>query len=308
MTRRSSDAGTDDRDGDAVDWLDLSRRAAFESHRLIGWIFWDPRAIAGYAALGVPDGIGYYVATRGAPLAAAGDHAVIAAFYSIHPGFVTASLDLCRRHTTFADAVRVRDEAVVAGLHETVPEVVAELADLADDLWRAAESLPTSGRVFFASHLDQPRPDDRLLSAWQALNTIREHRGDTHWAIQIAEDVSGPMAGILDNAWRGYETDWIPRSRGADDEALAAAYAELERRGLAEAGAVTPAGIVYRQELEERLDRATIPAWDALGAGPTRRLVELLEPVGDRFIERVDATAGPNWMPAARERWWTREG
>ena len=34
----------------------------------------------------------------------------------------------------------------------------------------------------------------------------------------------------------------------------------------------------------------------------TRAFLELVVPVGHRFVERIDATAGPNWMPAARER------
>ena len=37
-----------------TDWLDLTRRAGFVSHRLIGWVYWDPVAIENYAALG-PD-------------------------------------------------------------------------------------------------------------------------------------------------------------------------------------------------------------------------------------------------------------
>src|SRR3954454_19628395 len=38
-----------------LDWSDLSARASKASHRLIGWIYWDPDAIAAYAALGVPN-------------------------------------------------------------------------------------------------------------------------------------------------------------------------------------------------------------------------------------------------------------
>lgn len=288
-----------------TDWIDLSRRAAFESHRVIGWIFWDERAIENYAALGVPDAAGYYVTTRAAPLAAAGTQAVVAAFYSIHPDFIEVSLDLCRQHTTFERAAAARDAAVVAGLREYTPEICDELASLAGPLWEAADALPASGRVLFATHRDWPRPDDDdLLSAWLALNAIREFRGDTHWAIQIAEELSGPMAGILDNAWRRYDGDWIPRSRGADDTALNDAYRQLEERGLALDGVVNDDGIAYRQELETRLDRMTIPGWQALGADRIRRLVELLEPVSDRYIDRVDATAGANWMPAARTRVW----
>jgi hypothetical protein len=288
--------------GPDLEWRELSRRAALQSHRLIGWIYWDPRAIANYAALGVADGIGYYIAIRGATLGAAGNDVVTAAFYSIHPGFVAFGLDQCRAHTTFEAAAAARDAAVVAGLREYVPEVCDELASMASPLWSAADALPLSGRALFASTRAWPRPDDELLSAWLAVNCIREWRGDTHWAIQIAEDISGTAAGILDGAWRNYDGDWLARSRGADDAALAIGFAELEARGLASDGAVNGAGIEYRQALEDRLDDLCAAAWRHLGEDATHRFVELIEPVGGRLVERIDVTAGPNWMPAARDR------
>lgn len=286
-----------------TDWMSLSRRAAFVSHRLVGWIFWDPPGIANYTALGVPDGLGYYVATRAAPLAAAGNGAVSASFYSISPAFIGLSLDLCREHTTFEEAAAVRNAAVVEGLRTYVPEICDELAGFAEPLWEVADALPASGRVLFAAHREWPRPDDDpLLGAWLAVNCLREWRGDTHFAIQVAEELDGDMAGILDNAWRSYDGDWIPRSRGAGDAALDAAYRKLERRGLATHGAVNEEGIRFRQELEDRLDRLTIPCWDLLGAVHTEQFVALIEPVDERLIERIDSTAGPNWMPAGRVR------
>ena len=66
-----------------TNWRDLSARASLASHRLIGWIYWDPDAIARFTALGVPNGLGYYITTRSAPLASVGNNAVTAAFYSI---------------------------------------------------------------------------------------------------------------------------------------------------------------------------------------------------------------------------------
>jgi hypothetical protein len=293
-------------EGDRVpdlEWRERSRRAALQSHRLIGWIYWDPRAIASYAALGVPDGIGYYIASRGATLGHAGNEVVTAAFFSIHPDFVALGLDQCRAHTTFEAAARVRDAAVVDGLREYVPEICDDLADMADDLWSAADALPIAGRALYASTRSWPRPsDDPLLSAWLAVNCIREWRGDTHWAIQINEGISGTAAGILDGAWRNYEGDWLARSRGADDAALALGFAELEARGLAADGVVNDAGVRYRQALEDRLDDLSSLAWRALGAERTRRFLDVVEPVGMRLVERIDATAGPNWMPAARDR------
>ena len=284
------------------DWHQLSRRAALASHRLVGWIFWDPVGIANYAALGVPDGTGYYIATRGASIAEAGDDVVTATFGSIHPAFIEACLGLCRQHTTFEDAARARDDAVVAGLRQYAPSACEGLAELAESLWAAADALPLTGRPLFASLLHRRRPEDPLLSAWLAVNCIREWRGDTHWAIQIAEDLDGTMAGVLDGAWRGYEDDWLPRSRGADDDALRAAFARLEARGLAEDGTVTDVGIAYRQGLEDRLDRLCTPAWQALGEEGTNRFLDVVEPVGAALLARIDETAGPNWMPAARDR------
>ena len=65
------------------DWEELSRRAAFASHRLIGWIYWDPRAIANYEALGIPNGFGYYVSTRAATLGKAAATALFPPFPNV---------------------------------------------------------------------------------------------------------------------------------------------------------------------------------------------------------------------------------
>ncbi len=285
-----------------ADWLELSRQCGFQSHRLVGWIYWDPTGIENYAALGVPNGLGYYIATRAAPLAAGGDGAVIAAFGSIHPDFIRVSLDLCRQHTTWQATAGARDAAVIAGLQSAVPSITDALAELAEPLWAVADELSPAGRVLFAAHREWPRPDDRLLSAWLAINCIREWRGDTHWAIQISEGLSMTAAGVLDGAWRNYEDDWLPRSRGADDAALDSAIAELTDRGLATDGAVNAAGVAYRQALEDRLDHLASEPWRLFGADRSQQLIDLLEPVTDVLMNRIDATAGPNWMPAGRAR------
>jgi hypothetical protein len=288
---------------DATDWVDLGRRASFASHRLVGWIFWDPVAISNYEACGVPNGLGYYIASRAAPLAAAGDQAVIAAFGSIHPGFVGLALAQCRTHTTFEAAAAARDAGVSTGLRVHVPEIVDGLAALAPALWSVVDSLPPAGRVLFAAHREWPRPEsDDALSAWLAVNCIREWRGDTHWAIQIADGLTMTAAGVLDGAWRGYPDEWLPRSRGADDAALAAAMSELDERGFVTNGRVNAAGVDHRQSLEELLDRLTTAPWEHLGVDDCRRFLDLVEPVGDRLIALVDVTAGPLWMPAGRIR------
>ena len=285
-----------------TDWQSLSARASLASHRLVGWIYWDPAAIAKYAGLGVEGGAGYYIASRGAPLAPAGHQAVSAAFYSIHPAFIEVCLDLAAAATTWEAATDARNAAVGEGLREFVPEICDDLATMGPDLWAAADALPVSGRVLFAAHRQWPRPDDPLVSAWLAVNCIREWRGDTHWAVLASEDLSGTQAGILHNAFLNYPTDWIPRSRGADDDALGTAFADLEARGLADGGVVNADGLALRQRVEDRTDLLCERAWRTLGEARTLEFLELVEPVGERLLARIDQTAGPEWMPAARPR------
>jgi hypothetical protein len=286
-----------------IDWVDLTAQTSFASHRLVGWIYWDPHAIAAYAALGVPEGRGYYIASRCAPLGPAGNDVVAAACYSIHPVFVGFALDQARQHTTFEAVYEARNSAVVRGLHEYAPDICEGLETFATRLWSVADELPLSARPLFAAHLHWPRHEnDPLLSAWLAVNCIREWRGDTHWAVLAAEGISGVEAGLLHDAYLGYPGDWIPRSRGADDSALEMAWANLESRGLADNHRVTDAGVAFREQLELRTNELTSMAWRHLGESHTREFISLIEPVGQRFIERINATAGPEWMPAARER------
>lgn len=284
-----------------VDWKVIAKRASLASHRLIGWIYWDPRAIELFAALGIPNGVGYYVASRAAPLAPAGHQAVAAAFYSIHPAFIEFSLATALQHTTWNEIYHARNRAVGEGLRQFVPEIVDELSDMAQSLWAVADGLTEAGRVCFAAHRQASRVDDPLVSAWLAVNCLREWRGDTHFAILVAEDVSRVQAGILHDAHLNYG-GWIVRSRGADDAALAAAFAGLEQRGLAENGQVNTAGEALRQKIEDRTDELCQQMWQLAGFGLSQRFIDLVEPIGERLLARIDETAGPQWMPAARHR------
>ncbi len=283
-----------------TDWRELSKEAAFASHRLIGWIYWHPNGIEAYTNLGIPNGFGYYVTTRAGKLGYAGADAVIAAYYSIHPNFIRTSYELLSEHAGVEDAIRIRDEAVLDGLTHFVPEINEDLATMGDVLWDAADSLPLSGRPMFAAQLRHRRSDEPLLNAWLAVNCIREWRGDTHWAIHIADGLSGTEAGILDGAWRNYGDDWLARSRGADDGALSVGYHALEQRGFARDGVVTQEGVTHRQELENKLNDLTALAWKHLGEQRTIKFIEMVGLAGDTLINRIDQTAGEKWMPAAR--------
>jgi hypothetical protein len=286
-----------------TDWQDLTRRSSFASHRLIGWIFWDSTAKDNLEALGVPGGMGHYIVNRGAPLCPAGPEALFAAYYTIHREFVHFAWNHTAQHISDWRAVSTaRDAAVLSGLQRMTPEIIEPLGELAAPLWDVVDALPASGRVLFAAHKSWPRPEHAALCAWNALNTIREWRGDTHFGILVSEDIGLVEAGLLHDAWMGYPKEWIPRSRGADDVSINAALRTLEQRGFVTDGEVNDAGVAYRQQLEEKTDALHEIAWRLLGEEKTMQFLSLVEPVGERYVEEINTTAGDNWMPAARPR------
>jgi hypothetical protein len=287
----------------STEWVDLARRAAFASHQLIGWIYWDPRAAARHEALGAKDGLGHYIANRAAPLAAAGVEVVTAAFGSIDRFLIHFSLDIAAGATTWDKVYAARNATVAEGLRDLAPESCNGLAALADDLWRTVDALPAAGRLLFAAHRAWPRcEDDRVVSAWLAVNALREWRGDTHWGLLAAHAIDGVEAGLLHDAWMGYPKEWIPRSRGANDDQIANALSNLDALGWVTDGVVNAAGIEFRHWLEAETNRLCARCWQTFGADNTQRFLALVEPIGQRFVEHIDTTAGPNWMPAARPR------
>ena len=281
-----------------TDWIAVTRRNARSVQTTIGWIFWDPGAVARYEALGVPGPLGY-IGARSAPLAPAGPEAIIAAFGSITPVGIRMAFAVIQ---DFEALWAARDEAVVEGLRRYAPAIVEPLERWGPELWPVVEELPFVGRPFAAAHLRMPRPEDPLLSGWHAVNVLREWRGDTHWALVAAAGLTGTEASVLHNAWLGYERDWLPASRGSTAEEIAAAWDGLAAKGLVEDGRVTEAGVARRQQLEDDTDRLTTLPWERLGEERSVRFAEELEPPCELLLRRVDETAGPNYQPASRLR------
>lgn len=281
------------------DWYSISQRNARSVQTLIGWIFWDPETIRRLEPEGLP-GMLAYVAGRAAPLAPAGEDAVIAAFYTINPDVIRYAIRAMNENSSAERVWQIRNEAAVDGLREFVPEATEALASMTPWLWDAVDACPLPGRPFFGACRSLPRPEEPLLSMWQAVNCLREWRGDTHFAILTSEDVGPVAAGILHNAWVGYEKDWLPVSRGNTPDEIEHAYASLEARGLAKDGEVTEAGVALRQDIEDRTDRLTTLPWEAIGAELSDEFARIAEPACEALLTRVDVTAGPNFQPASR--------
>lgn len=286
----------------------LTARAGLAGHDLVGWMMWDPEAIAAYAALGVQEGIGWIITWRLAPLGDVSPAAASSATYSIAPGVIEAVMNLAREATDMESILAVRDAAVEPGMEQIVPGLLDDLAGLSEALWRGVDSVHFGARPMFAAHRAVPRSDDMNpgLSAWLAANCLRELRGDNHWALCASEDLDAVEVGLLHSVMVDADEygseEWIARSRGNGDEEIAAGWARLEAKGFASSGAVNDEGRRFRLVLEARTDALTAPAWHAVGEDATRRFCELIEPHHDTFVARIDATAGLRWMPAMRPK------
>lgn len=288
------------------DLMRLTARAGHAGHDLVGWLMWDQPAINRFADLGVPNGAGWVVAWRLAPLGAVTPAAAAAATYSIAPPVIEAVMGIYRGATDETAITAVRDASVVSGLADVAPGLGEQIAGLADDLWRGADAVHGGARPMFAATRSATRPDDPVLSAWLAANCLRELRGDNHWALCAANDLDGVEVGLLhavmvdEDEYGGQE--WIARSRGHDDDAIAAGWARLTAKGLADGHRLNDAGRSFRLDLERRTDAATAPAWAAVGVDATTAFCDAVEPYHDTLLTRINATAGPRWMPAMRHR------
>jgi hypothetical protein len=262
-----------------ADWPALAQRGSRACHDLIGWIYFDPKAAEMYGDLGVPDGAGYYAGSRFAPIAGGGNDVVAATAYSINGTLLGIGMDLMREHTDPESVQLARDARVIPGLDEVSPAIAEGLGALAEPAWAVVDSLHNGARALFAAHRGrrcEGHTGNLALSAWLALNCFREWRGDTHWALIAAADLDGAEVGLLHNVMVDYEeAEWIARSRGASDEAIAVGWERLERKGLANDKTFTDEARAFRTDIELRTDH-------------------------DGFIARIDATAGKNWMPASR--------
>ena len=287
-------------------WLALTGRAGRAGHDLVGWIMWDAAAIARYEALGVPDGLGWLVAWRVAPLGGVSPAAAAAAAYSINPDVVAMLMNLYRDVTDEAAILAVRNASIEPGLDDVAPGLGEVIAPLGADLWRGVDSVHYGARPMFAAHRGEPRlgDDQPVASAWLAANCLRELRGDNHWALCAAADLDDVEVGLLHSALVDVEEygsqEWIARSRGNSDDDIDRGWARLEAKGLATNSAINDDGHRFRHELERRTDELTAPAWRSVGESATRAFCEAIELHHEAIVARIDATAGPRWMPALR--------
>ena len=243
----------------------------------------------------VADGLGMrgywmgYFALRAAPLGPAPASVVTSCFYVFHPDRAARALPDAWGHADPADVLAARARGVGAamtGLYGPQAVASAEMAEAADLAWAAAQAADTAGRVLGAANQALARPAQPHLRLWQALTTLREHRGDGHVAVLVSRGL-GPVAAMLLKCAAG-ETDeeFQRQSRKWDADQWRRAKAELRERGWLDAdGHLTKEGTAVHEEVEAETDAAAAGPWTALGTEATSRLARLLEPLARTVLD-----------------------
>ena len=223
-----------------------------------------------------------YFALRAAPLGPVGPEVVTALFYNFSPAFVA------RRVPAVWDAVppAAALEARLAGVDAAVRRVLGEewiaspdAAEAADLAVRAAAAVRPAGRAMAAANAGLPVPEEPHLALWQAVTTLREHRGDGHNAALLEREVDGVGAHVVAAAAGRSTREWLMRARGWEHKDWEAAAHRLTERGWLAGGELTVEGTAMAAVIEADTDRLALGPWRALGDAGCDRLAALLTPL-----------------------------
>jgi hypothetical protein len=257
-------------------------------HALI--YFADELRVAGGSA-GLTGFWSAYFAFRAAPLGAVGPDVVTATFYNFAPSFVARRVPAIWEATTPAAAL----EARLGGVDAAVGRVLgadwsssAEAAEAASLARAAAAAVDPSGRPLAAANSGVGIPEEPHLALWQALTTLREHRGDGHNAALLQREVDGVGAHVLAAAAGRSSREWLQRARGWDDDAWDGAVEALTRRGWLDGDRLSAEGLAMVAAIEADTDRLALGPWQALGDRGCDRLAELLTPVRRAVVAAGD--------------------
>jgi hypothetical protein len=254
--------------------------------------YFAPETRAAGEALDLRGGWMTYFGCRAAPLGAVSAATVTATFYTFAPAMVARAVPDVWRYATPEQLLHARLTAVDAALRRVLAGRFASNGSGGDaGLDRAAElavravPVESAGRPLAAANAALPVPALPHLALWQALTTLREHRGDGHVALLVARGI-GPVEALVLAAASGRSTAaQLRENRGWGKEEWRDAGRSLAARGwLDDDGARTPAGATAREGLERATDELATAPYRALGEDGVTELAAELRPLADRIV------------------------
>ena len=119
-----------------------------------------------------------------------------------------------------------------------------------------------------------------MARLWHAATLLREHRGDGHNAVLVAEGIGGTEAHVLHALSEGIPAEKFGRVHHLPPAQLAAVVDGMRARGLIDAsGWLSDAGREIKERIESLTDDLAAPAYENLTQSEVDRLIADLEPI-----------------------------
>jgi len=217
-------------------------------------VYFDPECLAAMDGLGFRGFWMGYFAGRAAPLGPVGPEPVTASFFNFHPDRARRALPEAWTIAAPADVWTTRSHAAAQVLGRVDPGVARTAGTLVPGLRALLDGVPDAGRPLFAATRAAGEPDDPVTALWYWCTCLREHRGDGHVAALTAAGLDGCEALVLFAASEGLPVELLQKSRGWSEDEWSYARGRLVRRGLVDAGGVTPEGAGLRRWIEGTTD------------------------------------------------------
>lgn len=255
--------------------------------------FADECRVAG-ASAGLTGFWSSYFAFRAAPLGAVGPEVVTATFYNFAPAFVARRVPAIWEATSPAAALDARLAGVDSAARRVLGEWLAssDAARAAELAGVAASAVDLPGRPLAAANTGVPVPGEPHLALWQALTTLREHRGDGHVVALAEREIDGVGAHVLAAAAGRSSREWLQKARGWDDAVWDGAVARMHARGWLDDDGLSAEGLAIVAAVEADTDRLALGPWRALGDTGCDRLAALLVPVRRAVVAAGDWPVG----------------
>jgi hypothetical protein len=245
-----------------------------------------------------------YFACRAAPLGQATAALVNAVFYGFSPARVHRSVPSMWELVDPATAVQLRTAVADAALRRLLGPVVANpmiarAAELAD---RAVEGATMAGRPLGAANAALEVAGDPPVRLWQALTTLREHRGDGHCTALVNAGIGPCEAHVLRAGSGAAEAEFLRTSRGWSQQEWTDAAEQLRIRGwLSGDGRLTASGTEIRDAYESDTDRLAASPFETLGPERTEELRTILRQLADAIVAAggvpIERGLGSPWPP-----------
>ena len=262
---------------------DLARAVWQYAEPVHAVIYYAPERRAATDELGLKGGWMSYFGCRAAPLGAVAAPVVTALFFNFAPPMVARAIPDAWGYASPPALLDARLDAIDRALRRVLGDdavrapAVARAAELAS---AAVAGCDMAGRAMGAANQAVSAPDEPHLRLWQALTTIREHRGDGHVHCLVGAGVAPSHALVLQAATGRSPEDGLRANRGWSGDDWAAAARVLADGGLVDGdGRITAAGLELRQRVEDDTDRLAAPIVTAIGDEAAEELVSLLRPL-----------------------------